>query len=76
MKKGIHPNYGPARIVCACGAVYEVYSTVPEMHVEICARCHPFFTGKHKIVDTTGRVEAFRKKYRKFYQDLGIEVEG
>jgi len=63
MKEGIHPNYGPARIVCACGNVLETRSTVPEIHVEICSNCHPFFTGKQKFVDTAGRVERFQKRY-------------
>jgi large subunit ribosomal protein L31 len=63
MKEGIHPNYGPARIICACGNVLETRSTVPEIHVEICSNCHPFFTGKQKFVDTAGRVERFQKRY-------------
>ncbi len=63
MKEGIHPNYGPARIICACGNVLETRSTVPEIHVEICSNCHPFFTGKQKLVDTAGRVERFQKRY-------------
>lgn len=68
MKDGIHPNYGPARIVCACGHVLETRSTVPEIHVEICSICHPFFTGKQKFVDTAGRVERFQKRYGNRYQ--------
>lgn len=65
MKEGIHPNYVPARIVCACGNVVETRSTRPEIHIEICAACHPFFTGKQKLVDTAGRVERFNRKYGK-----------
>ncbi len=63
MKKGIHPKYVRSRIVCLCGNVIETRSTVPEIRVEICSNCHPYFTGKQKIVDTAGRVERFRKKY-------------
>lgn len=63
MKKDIHPTYYPkAKATCACGAVYEVSSTLPEIRVEICSACHPFFTGTEKIVDTAGRVERFKKK--------------
>jgi large subunit ribosomal protein L31 len=63
MKTGIHPEYKPTRITCACGRVSETYSTVDELHVEICSHCHPFFTGRQKLVDTAGRVERFRRKY-------------
>ena len=63
MKKEIHPNYAPAHIKCACGAVHEVQSTVKEMHVNTCAKCHPFYTGHAKYIDTEGRVDRFRKRY-------------
>lgn len=63
MKSGIHPEYVESRIVCACGNIIETRSTVPEIHIEICSNCHPFFTGKQKLVDTAGRVEKFRAKY-------------
>lgn len=63
MKTGIHPAYRDARIVCACGKIIETRSTVAEIHVEICSSCHPFFTGRQKLVDTAGRVEKFRAKY-------------
>jgi len=63
MKDGIHPRYEKASIVCACGNVIETRSTVPAIHVEICSACHPFFTGKQKLVDTAGRVERFQRKY-------------
>jgi large subunit ribosomal protein L31 len=63
MKEGIHPNYGLATITCACGNVIETRSTVKEIKVEICSACHPFFTGKQKLVDTAGRIERFRRKY-------------
>lgn len=65
MKDGIHPQYGPARIVCACGNTVETRSTRAEIHVEICSACHPFYTGKQKLVDTAGRVERFNRKYSK-----------
>ncbi len=65
MKEGIHPQYVAARIVCACGHVVETRSTRSEIHVEICAACHPFYTGKQKLVDTAGRVERFNRKYGK-----------
>lgn len=63
MKKGIHPNYVETTITCACGATFPTRSTVPDLRVEICSNCHPFFTGKQKLVDTAGRVERFRKRY-------------
>ena len=66
MKKGIHPTYVPAKVVCACGNTFETRSTIPEIRVEICSACHPFFTGRQKIVDTEGRVEKFMQKYGKF----------
>ena len=63
MKEGIHPNYKPTVIKCACGAVYETGSTKQNISVEICSKCHPFYTGKQKLVDTSGRVDKFNKKY-------------
>lgn len=63
MKPGIHPEYVPSRITCACGRVTETHATVEELHVEICSHCHPFYTGRQKLVDTAGRVERFRRKY-------------
>jgi large subunit ribosomal protein L31 len=63
VKKGIHPNYQRAQVVCACGNTFETRSTMPHIHVEICAKCHPYFTGKQKLVDTAGRVERFQKRY-------------
>ena len=73
MKQGIHPEYQAARIICACGNIIETRSTVPEIHVEICSSCHPFFTGRQKLVDTAGRVEKFRAKYGK--REAAEEVE-
>lgn len=63
MKEGIHPDYQPTTIKCACGEVIETSSTKKDIRVEICSKCHPFFTGKQKLVDTGGRVEKFRKKF-------------
>ena len=63
MKSGIHPVLYETTITCACGAVYPTRTTKKDLRVEICSRCHPFFTGKQKIVDTEGRVERFRRKY-------------
>jgi large subunit ribosomal protein L31 len=63
MKQGIHPEYQAAKIVCACGAEIETRSTQPEIRVEICSVCHPFYTGKQRLVDTAGRVERFNRKY-------------
>jgi large subunit ribosomal protein L31 len=66
LKKEIHPNYEATAIKCACGSTIEVGSTKKDISVEICSQCHPFFTGKQKLVDTAGRIERFRKKYAKF----------
>jgi large subunit ribosomal protein L31 len=63
MQEKIHPKYEPAKITCACGNVIETRSTARDIKVEICSACHPFFTGKQKLVDTAGRIERFRKKY-------------
>lgn len=63
MKKDIHPTYDmKAKASCACGAIFEIGSTMPEIKVEICSQCHPFYTGNEKIVDTAGRVERFNKR--------------
>jgi len=66
MKKDIHPEYKRTMSSCACGSMLEVGSTKENIKVEICAKCHPFFTGKQKLVDTAGRVDRFRKKYATF----------
>jgi len=65
MKKDIHPPFQKAIVHCACGNEFETLSTVKEIKVEICSQCHPLFTGQQKIVDSTGRVERFRRKYQK-----------
>ncbi len=65
MKKDIHPEYHLANVRCACGNEFQVGSTLKEIKVEICSQCHPFYTGKQKLVDTAGRVEKFMRKYGK-----------
>lgn len=66
MKSNIHPQYFPkAKVICACGAKFEVGSTKPELQVEICSHCHPFFTGKENLIDTAGRVEKFKARREK-----------
>lgn len=65
MKKDIHPNYEATAIHCACGEVWETKSTVKDVKVGICAKCHPFFTGQQKFVDTAGRIDKFKKRYAK-----------
>lgn len=64
MKKGIHPEYAEATIECACGNKIKTRATVKDIKVEICSSCHPFFTGKQKLVDSAGRVERFKNKYK------------
>lgn len=63
MKAEIHPEYKVAQVICACGNTFDTRSTRGEIRVEICSNCHPFFTGKQKLIDTAGRIEKFRKKY-------------
>jgi large subunit ribosomal protein L31 len=63
MKEGIHPKYGKSQVRCGCGHTFETCSTIPEIAVEICSSCHPFFTGQQKFVDTMGRVQRFQTKF-------------
>jgi large subunit ribosomal protein L31 len=63
MKTDIHPTYGIAKVHCSCGNTFETRSTVSDLHVELCNECHPFYTGKQKLVDTGGRVERFERRY-------------
>ncbi|MCC6997301.1 MAG: 50S ribosomal protein L31 [Deltaproteobacteria bacterium] len=65
MKADLHPDYKPAKISCACGSVVDTFSTRGDFATEICSNCHPFYTGKHKLVDTAGRIERFETKYKK-----------
>ena len=63
MKPSIHPKYHEVTVRCACGHSWKTHSTKPELHLEICSNCHPFFTGRQKLIDTEGRVERFTKKF-------------
>jgi large subunit ribosomal protein L31 len=65
MQKGIHPEYVDSKILCGCGSVVETRATVKELRVDICAACHPFYTGTQKLIDTAGRVEKFRRRQEK-----------
>jgi large subunit ribosomal protein L31 len=65
MKEKIHPKYVAAKVVCACGHTFQTMSIKPELHVEVCSNCHPFFTGKQHLIDTQGRVDRFQKRYGK-----------
>ena len=68
MKNDIHPDYDTITATCACGNEVEIGTVLPELKVEICSACHPFFTGKQKLVDTAGRIEKFRKRYAQHYE--------
>ena len=63
MKTDIHPEYIEARVHCACGSTFVTRATKPDIHIEVCSACHPFFTGEQRIVDTAGRVERFKRRY-------------
>jgi large subunit ribosomal protein L31 len=76
MKAELHPVYPPARITCACGHAVETKSTRGSFTVEVCSNCHPFFTGKYKLLDTAGRVEKFRRKYAKPAEGAAAPAEG
>ncbi|MBF0506539.1 MAG: 50S ribosomal protein L31 [Nitrospirae bacterium] len=65
MKEGIHPKYKEVKVVCACGETFTTKSTIDNIRLDICSKCHPFFTGKQKLMDAEGRVEKFKKKYAK-----------
>ncbi len=65
MKKDLHPKLNLVTAVCACGATFQTHTTAKELRLEICSECHPFFTGKQKLVDTAGRVERFNRRYGK-----------
>ena len=65
MKEGIHPKYEPTEVRCACGEVIKTSSTKQDLRVDICSKCHPFFTGKQKLVDTGGRVDRFKKRFKR-----------
>jgi large subunit ribosomal protein L31 len=71
VKPGIHPDYKETTVTCSCGNTFVTHSTVDELHLELCSECHPFFTGKQKLVDAGGRVERFRRRYAK----AGIDTD-
>ncbi len=75
MKPGIHPNYQPTTVTCACGEVVHTRSTVPALRVEICSKCHPLFTGRQKLIDTEGRVDRFRRKYSRKPKEAALAAE-
>ncbi|MQA98695.1 MAG: 50S ribosomal protein L31 [Actinobacteria bacterium] len=75
MKQGIHPEYVETHVTCSCGNTFTTRSVKSELHVELCSKCHPFYTGKQKLVDTGGRVERFQKKYAKRQQDAAAPAE-
>ena len=77
MKNAIHPNYHPVTVVCACGYTFKTRSTYKGdvLHLEICSKCHPFFTGKQKILDSAGRVERFQRKYADFKKNAAASAE-
>ncbi len=72
MKTGIHPEYTESTVTCSCGNTFKTRSTQKELHVELCDQCHPFYTGKQRMVDSGGRVERFRKRYAKAGIDTGM----
>jgi len=74
MKPGIHPDYKEVVVVCACGETFTTRSTRADMRLEICSKCHPFFTGKQKLIDSAGRVERFQKRYTKT-QEIATKAE-
>ena len=74
MKKGIHPQYKKAIVTCVCGSIFETRSTSGNLKIEICSKCHPFFTGKQKLMDSAGRVERFNRKYGKITQEAATTV--
>jgi large subunit ribosomal protein L31 len=64
MKDGIHPKYQKCVVICACGNTFETRSIAPTLHLDLCSQCHPFYTGRQRLVDTAGRVERFRRRYK------------
>jgi len=76
MKEGIHPRYVETTVTCGCGNSFQTRSTVPELKVDICSVCHPFYTGKLKYVDTAGRIEKFQKKFSGGYASLNRGKKG
>ena len=76
MKKDIHPKYDEISVICACGSTFQTHSTLKDdLHIEICSACHPFFTGKQKLVDTAGRVDRFNKRYARSGAAVAVAAE-
>jgi large subunit ribosomal protein L31 len=75
MKEGIHPDYPAARVTCACGNSFVTKSTRGDFPVDVCAACHPFYTGTQKLIDTAGRVDRFRKRYEKAIKPAAAKTE-
>lgn len=75
MKQGIHPEFKTVEVVCACGNTFETKSTVDSIHLDICSVCHPFYTGKQRLVDTAGRVDRFKRKYGDVSSSAKAEAE-
>ena len=71
MREGIHPKYDKSTVVCACGNTFETQSTMDDIRVEVCSKCHPFYTGKQKLVDSGGRVDRFKKRFNLSEQNAG-----
>ena len=76
MREGIHPDYHQVTVHCACGAEHKTRSTKKDLRVELCSQCHPFFTGKQKLVDTAGRVERFQRRYAKSGKEQARRKKG
>jgi large subunit ribosomal protein L31 len=75
MKQGIHPEYVEATVTCSCGETFVTRATQPEIRVELCSRCHPYYTGKQKLVDTGGRVERYKQRYAKSQQKQAAQAK-
>jgi len=76
MKKDTHPKYTVATVTCGCGNTFVTRSTKSKIHVEICSRCHPFYTGKQKLVDSTGRVERFQRRWGRHIEETKARISG
>ena len=76
MKVDIHPDYVEATVNCSCGNTFTTHSTVPTLHVELCNECHPFYTGKQKLVDTGGRIDRFERRYGRRKHAKPVDAEG
>jgi len=76
MKAEIHPDYVECVVTCGCGESFVTHATVPEIRIEVCSKCHPFYTGKQKLVDSTGRVERFQKRWGSHIEDRIARISG